>query len=309
MHIVLLCATRRGHLVLKKLTELAPDCQLTVFTFPEEPWEPRYVDDLRATTVAFGGELHEARSVSAEKWRAFWQDTPIDLMLAVSWRYLIPAEIYRLPRLGTFVFHDSLLPAYRGFSPTVWSIINGEDHTGVTLFEMADEVDSGEVVMQTRVEIGPDETIAELLERVTATYLTTLEQALPLLLEGRAPRLTQDQSQASFTCKRIPDDNRIDWTKSATEVYNLIRAVTAPYPGAFTTFGGQKLTIWSAQRLPTYRRYVGAIPGRVVAILPGEGTVVLTGDGALLLREVQVEGEPTRCADEVLTSIGHTVGR
>ncbi len=308
MHIVLLCATRRGHLVLKKLTELVPECQLTVFTFPEDPWEPRYVEDIRATTLAFGGELHEARNVNAEKWRAFWQDTPIDLMLAVSWRYLIPAEIYTLARLGTFVFHDSLLPAYRGFSPTVWSIINGEDHTGVTLFEMADEVDSGAVVTQTRVEIGPDETIAELLERVTATYLSTLEQALPLLLQGQAPRLTQDQSQASFTCKRLPEDNRIDWTRPAAEVYNLIRAVTAPYPGAFTIFNGQKLTVWSAQRLPDYRRYVGAIPGRVVAIQP-DGSVVLTSDGALLLREVQIEDEPTRCANEILTSIGHTVGR
>ncbi len=309
MHIVLLCATQRGHRVLNKLIELAPDSQLTVFTFPEDPWEPRYVDDIRAMTEAFGGTLHEARSVSADRWRAFWQATPIDLMLVVSWRYLIPAEIYHLPRLGTFVFHDSLLPAYRGFSPTVWSIINGEDHTGVTLFEMADEVDSGEVVMQTRLAIGPDETIADLLERVTATYLTTLEQALPLLLEGRAPRLKQDQSQASFTCKRLPDDNRIDWTRPTSEVYNLIRAVTAPYPGAFTTFNGQKLTIWSAQRLPDTRRYVGLIPGRVAAIQSGEGAVVLTGDGALLLREVQLDGQSIRCADQVLTSIGHTVGR
>ena len=309
MHIVLLCATRRGHLILKKLTELLPDCRLTVFTFPEEPWEPRYVEDIRATTLAFGGQCFEARQVNAEKWRAFWHETPIDLMLAVSWRYLIPSEIYRLPRLGTFVFHDSLLPAYRGFSPTVWAMVNGEDHTGVTLFAMADEVDSGDVVMQTRVDIGPDETIAAILERVTATYLSALEQALPLLLEGRAPRLIQDQSQASFTCKRLPEDNRIDWTRPAVEVYNLIRAVTAPYPGAFTTLSGRKLTVWSAKRLPDYRRFVGAIPGRIVAVEPGEGSVVLTGDGALLLRDIQLEGDPMRPAYEVLTSIGHTVGR
>jgi methionyl-tRNA formyltransferase len=309
MHIVLLCATQRGHRLLKRLIELVPDCQLTVFSFPEDAWEPRYLDDIRATTQAFAGQFVEARQVSAEKWRAFWQATPIDLMLAVSWRYLIPADIYRLPKLGTFVFHDSLLPAYRGFSPTVWAIINGEDHTGVTLFEMADEVDSGDVVMQTRVQIGADETIADILERVTATYVGTLETALPLLLEGRAPRLIQDQTQASFTCKRLPEDNHIDWTRPANEIYNLIRAVTAPYPGAFTTFGGKKLTIWSASRLPDYRRYVGAIPGRVVAVQPGEGTVVLTGDGVLLLRDVQLEDEPARCASEVLTSISHTVGR
>src|SRR5690606_18388029 len=122
-----------------------------------------------------------------------------------------PSAIYERARLGAFVFHDSLLPAYRGFSPTVWAIINGEDNTGVTLFHMADDVDSGDIVAQQRVSIAPDETIADVLENVTQAYLSVLESYLPALMDGSAPRIPQEHEAATYTCKRLPEDNAIDW--------------------------------------------------------------------------------------------------
>src|SRR5207247_5205011 len=137
---------------------------------------------------ACGGQFHEARQVGSSRWQEFWEANPVDLMLAVSWRYLIPRSVYGRARLGTFVFHDSLLPEYRGFSPTVWSIVNGEDHTGVTLFEMDRGVDTGCVVAQERVPIGPEETIATVMERVTQGFLRLLERSLRDLLAGTAPR-------------------------------------------------------------------------------------------------------------------------
>lgn len=305
MHIVLLCATRRGYRVLEKLIALAPDAKLTVFSFREEAHEPPFVDDIRGLAESHGAQFFETRKVSSKG--EFWESTPVDLMLVVSWRYLIPAEIYRKPARGTFVFHDSPLPAYRGFAPTVWAIVNGEDHTGVTLFEIADAVDSGDIVAQQRVAIEADDTIAEVIERVTAAYLDVLAANLPALLDGSAPRAPQDQTQATFTCKRLPDDNQIDWTQPTATIYNLIRAVTTPYPGAFTTLAGRKLTIWRAR--PVERRYVGSVPGRVVEIKPGEGCVVLTGDGALLVSEVQLEGEGRSEAPAVLNSLAQTLGR
>ncbi len=305
MRIVLLCATRRGYRVLERLIEIAPDADLTVFSFREEAHEPPFLDDIRALAEAHGTQFHEARRVGGR--REFWDTTPVDLMLVVSWRYLIPAEIYRRPTRGTFVFHDALLPAYRGFAPTVWAIINGEDHTGATLFEIADEVDSGDIVAQQRVPITADATIAEVLEDVTQAYLWLLEDKLPALLAGTATRSAQDQTQATFTCKRLPEDNRIDWTQSTPRIYNLIRAVTTPYPGAFTSLAGRKLTIWAAH--PVERRYIGRVPGRVVEIKPGEGSVVLTGDGALLVTEVQLEGEARARAADVLNSLTQTLGR
>lgn len=308
MRIVLLCATRRGYLFLERLAELLPQSDFVVFSFRETPWEPPFLDDIRELSLATGGQFFEARQVGGADWNRFWGSTDVDLMFVVSWRYMIPASVYLRPRLGTFVFHDSLLPEYRGFSPTVWAIINGEDHTGVTLFEIAEEMDAGDIIDQERIVIGPDDTIAVVMERVTQTYLQLLERNLDGLITGTAPRYRQDHSRATYTCRRLPEDNQIDWAWSSNSIYNLIRAVSAPYPGAYTYFSGQKMRVWSARRVTNARRYVGRIPGRVVEVRRGEGSVVLTGDGALLLSEVQVEGGEVVCASNVLSSLSHTLG-
>jgi methionyl-tRNA formyltransferase len=307
MRIAVPCATRRGYLFIQRLTELRPESHLSVFSFPEEAWEPPFRDDIRALTLSRNGQFVEARRLDSPSLASWWEATPVDLMLTVNWRYLIPASIYKRPRLGTFVFHDSLLPTYRGFSPTVWAIINGEDHTGVTLFEITDAVDAGDIVGQVRVPIGPDDTIAEVMGRVTQAYLDLLTGNLDRLLEGTAPRIPQDHSRATFTCKRLPEDNRIDWTQTSERIYNLIRAVSAPYPGAYTYLDGKKLIVWTAQRLPDFPCYVGRVPGRVVELYPGVGTVVLTGDGGLLLTRVQLESQDSVCAADVLNRLTHTL--
>jgi methionyl-tRNA formyltransferase len=264
------------------------------------------LEDIRTAAKVAGGEFREARNVGSPRLQKLWESTPVDLMLVVSWRYLIPPQVYERPRLGTYVFHDSLLPAYRGFSPTVWAILNGEAHTGVTLFKIAEDVDSGDIVDQERVPIGAEETILEVSERVTEAYLSILDRNLGSLLRGDARGRPQDDSLATYTCKRLPQDNLIDWQVSGRDTYNLIRAVTEPYPGAFTYLEGRCMRVWSASR--TDSRYVGRVPGRVVKVIPGQGSEVLTGDGALLLRTVQIEGEERVCASDILNRIGMTLG-
>lgn len=309
MRIALLAATNRGLLVLRKLRALAPAAELVVFSFPEEPWEPPFLDAIRSETKSIGGTFFEARKVGGDKLKSFWESTPVDLMLAVSWRYMVPPEIYRRATLGAFVFHDSLLPAYRGFAPTAWAILNGEDHTGATLFEISPDVDAGDIVDQQRVPIGPDETIATVMERVTGAYLQLLEKNLAALMQGTAPRRKQDHARATYTCRRAPEDNRIDWRASTRSVLNLIRATTSPYPGAFTFLEKQKLTVWAAQAPAPALNYLGRVPGRVVEIRPGVGAVVLTGDGSVLLTRVQLEGGASVCAADVLGSLAMTLGR
>jgi methionyl-tRNA formyltransferase len=309
VRIALLCATRRGFRFLTRLSELAPDADLLVFSFPEEAGEPRFLDDIRDFARARGAEFVEARKVGADRHRAIWNRAPVDLLFAVSWRYMIPSAVYGHTRLGSYVFHDSLLPAYRGFAPTVWAMVNGESQTGVTLFEMAEAVDSGPIVDQRAVPIGTDDTIADVLDRVTDTYNALLEANIAQLLDGTAPRRAQDESLATFTCKRIADDARIDWTQSARRVHDLIRASTRPYAGAFTMVAGKRLRIWEAQQLLPAPTYVGRIPGRVVQIVPGSGTIVLAGDGAVLVRRVQLDDGAEIDATQVLDSLGQTLGR
>jgi len=308
MRIALLCATRRGYRVLEQLIRLQPEAELVVFSFREEPYEPPFLDDIQQLAEAKGATFCEARQVGASKWVDFWSNTPIDLLLTVSWRYIIPREVFERARLGTFVLHDSLLPAYRGFAPTVWALINGEDHTGVTLFEIAEGVDTGRIIAQQRVPIGLDDTIADVMEHVTQTYLEVLAANLPLLLAGTAQRTEHDETRATYTCKRIPADNGIDWTQPTRVIYNLIRAVTAPYPGAFTTLNGRRLYIWQAQCV-AIPPYVGRVIGRVIEVRRGEGVVVLTSDGALLITRVGWEGETPVSADQILNNLGHTLGR
>jgi methionyl-tRNA formyltransferase len=307
MHIALMCATKRGRMVLEKLIELAPQAEITVFSFKEDPWEPLYFDEIKEITVAHGGKFFEAKNVGRMSLKGFWESTSIDIAFAISWRYMIPSEIYRLPAIGTFVFHDSLLPEYRGFSPTVWSIINGEDHTGVTLFKISEEVDSGDILDQEKVPIGPDETIGEIIDRVTQTYLSILEKNLDPLLKGSFHLREQDESKATYTCKRLPEDNKIDWNASTAVIYNLIRATGQPYPGAFTSLEGQILNIWSAEKYEI-PRFTGIIPGRVIRVLPGTGSVVLTCDGALLIKQVQIKNSEIECAADVINSLRQTLG-
>lgn len=308
MRIVVLCATQRGYRFLHHLLQLAPEHDFVVFSFREEAWEPRFFDDIRELTLARGQHFFEARQVGTARWEAFWQSTTVDLLFAVSWRYLVPSAVYARCQRGAFIFHDSLLPQYRGFAPTVWAIINGEPRSGVTLFQIAEEVDAGGIIDQYVVPLGPDVYIADVMEQVTRAYLLLLERNIDTLLYGDIHAVPQDEAQATYTCKRLPDDNVIDWTHSSEQIYNLIRAVSYPYPGAFTSFRDQKLFIWAAQPVPEARRYVGRIPGRIVEVRAGSGVVVLAGDGALLVSRVQLEGQEPVRADMLLNSLSYTLG-
>ena len=304
--ICLAAATQRGYRCLETLASVVPDAHFVVFSFREEAHEPAFFEDIWRLTKRMNGTFIETRNLGEPGLDAFWSETRVDLMLCVSWRYMIPERIYLRAAKGAFVFHDSLLPRYRGFAPTVWALINGESRTGVTLFEIASEVDAGDIVDQVEVTIGPDETITSLIERVTNAYIEVMKRTVPQLLTGAGPRVKQDEADATYTCKRILDDNRIDWTRDAQSIYNLIRAVTRPYPGAFAFYNEQKITIWAATRTE-HRRYVGCRPGRIVEVWPDRGAVVQTGSGLLLITEVQIGVEPPICASKVLKSIAGTL--
>lgn len=303
--VVLLCSTQRGRVFLLRLADLLPHAEIIVFSFPEDPWEPPYFDDLREACRQVNAAFHESKHVSASE--LFEAAGGVDLILAVNWRYIVAPDAVALARLGAYVFHDSLLPSYRGFAPTVWALVNGERETGVTLLTMAPEYDRGLVVGQARLEIGDDDSIADLLPRVTSAYLDLLDRHLPALLEGSPPMSAQDEARASYTVKLTPLDMRIDWSWPTARILNLIRALTRPYPGATTTMSGQILRVWSARPLGA-SKYVGGRPGRVVEVRPGAGSVVLTGDGAILLVEVERPTDGPLPAHAVLRSITTCLG-
>jgi methionyl-tRNA formyltransferase len=294
--IALLCATRRGVAFADKLRALRPDAEVALCSFPEEPTEPRYLDDLRASAAACGQPFVVTRQVAAGD---LFGGEAFDLLFAVSWRYLVRPEVYQRAQRGAFVFHDSLLPRRRGFAPTPWAIIHGESSTGVTLLEMAATADRGRIVDQVAVPIGPDEYIDRVLARVTDVYLEMLARNLPALLAGTAPLREQNEADATYGAKRRPEDYRVAWNAPAATVFNLIRASSQPYPGAYCLRTGQRLTIWRADP-PEAARPPATAPGTVIERVAGQGARIATSDGTVLLRDVQVDGQPIVRADTFL---------
>lgn len=307
MHIVVLCATHRGYRFLERLLELGQEHTFTVFSFREEPWEPSYLGDIQAMAEQNRATFYESRNVNHKKWNDFWDTNQVDLMFMVSWRYLVPSRIYQRSTLGSYVFHDSLLPKYRGFAPTVWAMMNGETETGVTLFEVVDDVDAGDIVDQQSVPISHNDTIADVMEKVTQAYLELVTRNFDNLLKSAIQLTPQNHDEATFTCKWTPADSRIDWTNSSQHIYDMIRATTRPYPGAFCYLDGKKLTIWSAELQDNPRDYVARVPGRVAEIYRGVGTVILTGDSTILLKEIQLEDGEIVNAATLLKSPSQTL--
>jgi methionyl-tRNA formyltransferase len=183
-----------------------------------------------------------------------------DFLFSFYYRNMLGPELLALPRRGAYNMHGSLLPQYRGRVPVNWAVIMGESETGATLHEMVAKPDAGGIVDQQAVPIGPEDTAAEVFGKVTAAAERVFARALPRLIAGTARITPQDLSKGRYYGGRKPDDGRIDWSKSAQEIHNLVRGVAPPYPGAFTRISAMSLRVLRT-RLEPNRRARGGAPG------------------------------------------------
>ena len=174
-----------------------------------------------------------------------------DFIFSFYYRHMLPIEILALAPRGAYNMHGSLLPKYRGRVPVNWAVLNGETETGATLHEMVVKPDAGVIVGQTAVPILPDDTAHRVFEKVTVAAEQTLWFCVPLLVAGTVPHLPNDLRRGSYFGGRKPQDGRIDWAQPAQKVYNLVRAVAPPYPGAFfdamTSDGEQRFVVAEAR--------------------------------------------------------------
>jgi methionyl-tRNA formyltransferase len=209
------------------------------------------------------------------------------------YRTMIRAEVLAIPRLGALNLHGSYLPRYRGRVPVNWAVINGETETGATLHYMVEKPDAGDIVDQERVVIAFSDTARDVFGKVSDAAATVIARAWPLLRDGQAARVPMNLAEGTYCSGRTPADGLIDWTKSAVQIYNLIRGVTHPYPGAFTWLGGRKVIIWQAWPVEGSGR-----PGQVLSHNP---LLAATGQGALEIRSLQLEGGQECTAAEFVT--------
>lgn len=209
-----------------------------------------------------------------------------DLLWITDFRYLIPPEMIALAPLGAVNLHPSLLPRYRGRATINWQIINGERRLGLTAHFVDEGMDTGDIIEQVSYEIGEDQDIGDCLNILYPLYGSITRKVLSYFESGRVPRAAQDHARATSFPRRRPEDGRIDWTQSARSIFNLIRAVALPYPGAFTTVSGQAVTIWKA-RMASETESTSE-PGRVIADHE-LGPVVQCGRGTVLLTSVETQ--------------------
>ncbi len=213
-----------------------------------------------------------------------------DFLFSFYYRLMLKGPLLAVPQRGALNMHGSLLPKYRGRAPVNWAIIHGETETGATLHYMTEKPDDGDIVAQAAVPILPDDTAGEVFGKVTLAAEETLHDALPALIAGTAPRRPQDPRLGSYFGGRRPEDGVIDWSKSAADIHNLVRAVAPPYPGARTTLDGKparilRTRVLEATSAATNAPSLRVEQGRIVASCAGGGKLAilaLEAEGALV---------------------------
>jgi len=222
------------------------------------------------------------------------KDSNLDFAIVLGWRTLINTDYSKYLKYGFIAAHRSLLPKYRGFAPTQWVIINGEKETGVTLFQIEEgETDSGSVFDQRKIPVLQDEYAIDLEHRMNDCTIEMFVDFFKKYDGNNLKSHKQDETKATYTCKRIPEDGIINWNKSSLEIYNFIRALANPFPGAFCYYKNSCYHIRKAILGENNKKnFIGLIPGRVIKIKEN-GIEILCGKGTLLITEWENKSDGT----------------
>lgn len=255
-----------------------------VFTHQDDPAEGSWFRSVARLAAQHGIAVHAPDDPNHEIWVRRIADMGPDAIFVAHYRRMIGEGILAICPDRCWNLHASMLPRDRGRCPINWVLVNGETSTGVTLHHVTAKADAGDIVAQIEVPIAEDETARSLTDRVCAASATLLEDILPALSDGSAPRTPQDDARATSNPGRCPEDGRIDWSMPASSVRNLVRAVTHPWPGAFTHVGNRKIFVWEASVVP------GAPDVAAGTVLTADPLVVACGEGALQIDTGQVEG-------------------
>lgn len=255
-----------------------------VVTTRDDPNELQWFASVAATAADYGLHVVTPSEVNTPEFERTVTDLHPDFLFSFYFRSLIGEPLLNAARLGALNMHGSLLPRYRGRAPVNWAILRGERETGATLHYMTARADAGDIVDQLGVPILEDDDAREVFNKVTVAAEVVLARSLPGLIDQTAPRVVQNLADGEYFGRRRPEDGQIDWTRSAHEIHNLVRAVAPPFPGAFAQVDGQRWmihrtrveqrTIEPSERARLFgadgRCYVACREGGVLQILAAE---------------------------------------
>ena len=256
-----------------------------VFTYPDDAGETIWFDSVAELAARHGIPVFAPDDINHPLWVEKIRAFAPDILFSFYYRDMLKPAILDIPKAGCLNLHGSLLPKYRGRAPINWALVNGESETGVTLHYMTAHADDGDIVCQKKVSIDDNDTAVSLNHKMVTAAAGMLDECLPLIKVGEANRKPQDRAQATYFGGRKPADGLIDWSKSSGQVRNLVRAVTRPYPGAFTYRGQRKIFIWEARLSDVPAG--DATPGTVLSVSP---LLVACGEGVLEISFAQVDG-------------------
>ncbi|MBW2501380.1 MAG: methionyl-tRNA formyltransferase [Deltaproteobacteria bacterium] len=227
--------------------------------------------------------------IRGEEFHGILRDFKPDIIVLVAFGKILPSSIITLPPLGTINVHGSLLPRYRGAAPIQWALVNGEEETGVTVMQMDEGIDTGDILLQESIAIMPQDTAGTLSAKLAELGGKTLVRALDLLRSDSIQPLQQDDARASYAPILQKEDGVVDWSQPAKRISGLIRGLD-PWPATVTTLAGRRLRLFSPQ-VEENRSCCSTFPEPgTICRADRNGLLVTTGNGCLLIREVQPEG-------------------
>jgi methionyl-tRNA formyltransferase len=269
---------------------------LAVFTQPDRPkgrGNQLAESPVKIAAKELGVPVHQPERIKRPENVESLRALNAEMMIVVGYGQIISQTIIDLPRYGILNVHASLLPKYRGAAPIQWAIASGETKTGVTIMQIDAGLDTGDMLLKAALTIGPDETAPELSARLAPLGADLLLEAMDQIAAGEIRREKQDDAQASLARILNKEDGQVDWSRTAGEIYNRMRGF-APWPGAYTTFRGQQLTIFQARPVEGDLQ-----PGHLLSdkrrVLAGCG-----GNTALELVEIQLAGKKRMTAEALL---------
>jgi len=223
-----------------------------------------------------------------------------EVFVVVAYGQILTEEHLSIPRYGAINVHASLLPKYRGAAPIHWALINGETTTGITTMQMDAGLDTGDMLMKREIEIGKNETLGELHDRLSLLGAETLIKTLKDIQKGAVVKTPQKEGDSSYAPKISKETEAIDWKRRADEIHNLVRGLN-PFPKAETTYRGQRMKVLKTEVKEGNRR---GTPGKIVEVSP-EGILVETGSGVLRITSLQMSGKKAMSVKEYLA--GNTI--
>jgi len=303
MRIVLIGQQAFGQSVLDAILEAGKDEVVGVFCSPDQ--EGRREDPLKAGAVEHDIPVFQPGRFRSDEAIEQFNGLSPDLCVMAYVTDIVPMEMINGPTHGTIQYHPSLLPLHRGPSSINWPIIMGEDRTGLTIFWPDEGLDTGPVLLQKEVEIGPDDTLGSVyFNHLYPMGVEAMIESIDLVRDGNAPKIIQDDSRSTYESWAKAKDGRIDWSLPARQIYNLIRGCN-PQPGASTTHDGERLRIFDSGLGESVDP--DAAPGTVISS-GDQGFEIATGDGSVMVKRVQRRGAKKEPAAEFASAAGLKIG-